>query len=85
MVGGTIPLPPPPTPPPPPLTRYARSGSVASLPRIITFSLQTHPLLEKPGVKKHFTLFIVNNFLPNSWMTLTFWIYIAEEYTILWV
>ena len=28
---------------------YARSGSVASLPRIITFSLQTHPLLEKPG------------------------------------
>ena len=32
--------------PPPPLPRW---GSVASLPRIITFSLQTHPLLEKPG------------------------------------
>ena len=35
--------------PPPPLARYARSGSVASLPRIITFSLPTHPLVEKPG------------------------------------
>ena len=41
---GDTPLPHPPIP----LARYARSGSVASLPHIITFSLQTH-LLKKPG------------------------------------
>ena len=33
-------------------------------------------------VKKHFTLLIVNNFLPNSWRTFKFWYYIAEECTI---
>ena len=36
-------------------------------------------------LQKHFILLIVNNFLPNSWMTFKFWYYIAEECTILWV
>ena len=32
-----------------------------------------------------FTLLIVNNFLLDSWMTIKFWWYIAEECIILWV